>query len=79
MKEYGLFLVDEDPKKGVWLEAGRSLEYYMLRSGVGYLYFILTTFLHLHLVLVPYSLLLKFDTCAAHALICFYRVEICWS
>ncbi|XP_070547100.1 talin-1-like isoform X3 [Ptychodera flava] len=31
--EYGLFLADEDPKKGVWLEAGRSMEYYLLRSG----------------------------------------------
>lgn len=32
-KDYGLFLADEDPKKGVWLEQGRSLEYYLLRSG----------------------------------------------
>ncbi|GFO37090.1 talin-1-like, partial [Plakobranchus ocellatus] len=31
--EYGLFLADEDPKKGVWLEQGRSLEYYLLRNG----------------------------------------------
>jgi len=30
--EFGLFLADEDPKKGVWLEAGRSLEYYLLRN-----------------------------------------------
>lgn len=29
----GLFLADEDPKKGVWLEQGRSLEYYLLRNG----------------------------------------------
>lgn len=32
-KEYGLFLADEDPKKGVWMESGRSLEYYLVRSG----------------------------------------------
>lgn len=32
-KDYGLFLADEDPKKGVWLEQGRSLEYYLLRNG----------------------------------------------
>ncbi|KAI1290436.1 Talin-2 [Halotydeus destructor] len=32
-KDYGLFLTDEDPKKGVWLEPGRSLAYYMLRNG----------------------------------------------
>ncbi|KAL5020158.1 hypothetical protein ScPMuIL_003050 [Solemya velum] len=31
--DYGLFLSDEDPKKGVWLEPGRNLEYYLLRSG----------------------------------------------
>ena len=33
-KDYGLFLADEDPKKGIWLEPGRNLGYYMLRSGV---------------------------------------------
>ena len=32
-KDYGLFLADEDAKKGVWLEPGRSLEYYILRNG----------------------------------------------
>ncbi|VVC41903.1 FERM conserved site,Vinculin/alpha-catenin,PH domain-like,IRS-type PTB domain,Talin, central,Ubiquitin- [Cinara cedri] len=32
-KNYGLFLVDEDIKKGVWLEPGRNLEYYILRNG----------------------------------------------
>ena len=32
--EYGLFLADPDPKKGCWLEMGRSLEYYLLRNGV---------------------------------------------
>lgn len=32
--DYGLFLADEDPKKGVWLENGRTLEYYLLRNGV---------------------------------------------
>uniref|UniRef100_A0A8C8RL09 Talin 2 n=1 Tax=Pelusios castaneus TaxID=367368 RepID=A0A8C8RL09_9SAUR len=31
--DYGLFLSDEDPRKGIWLEAGRTLDYYMLRSG----------------------------------------------
>lgn len=33
--DYGLFLSDEDPRKGIWLEAGRTLDYYMLRNGVG--------------------------------------------
>uniref|UniRef100_A0A646QFM5 Talin1 n=1 Tax=Hemiscolopendra marginata TaxID=943146 RepID=A0A646QFM5_9MYRI len=32
-KDYGLFLADEDVKKGVWLEQGRNLEYYLLRNG----------------------------------------------
>ncbi|XP_073980591.1 talin_middle and talin-RS domain-containing protein rhea isoform X4 [Rhodnius prolixus] len=32
-KDYGLFLSDEDIKKGVWLEPGRDLEYYILRNG----------------------------------------------
>lgn len=32
-KDYGLFLCDEEAKKGVWLEQGRSLEYYLLRNG----------------------------------------------
>ncbi|KAF6028440.1 TLN2 [Bugula neritina] len=32
-QEYGLFLADEDPKKGVWLDNARSLEYYLLRNG----------------------------------------------
>ena len=32
--DFGLFLADEDPKKGVWLEAGRTLEYYLLRNQV---------------------------------------------
>ncbi|XP_014112437.1 PREDICTED: talin-1 isoform X2 [Pseudopodoces humilis] len=31
--DFGLFLSDEDPKKGIWLEAGKALDYYMLRSG----------------------------------------------
>ncbi len=31
--EYGLFLADEDPKKGVWLESGKTLEHYLLRAG----------------------------------------------
>ncbi|XP_047200330.1 talin-1 isoform X1 [Hippoglossus stenolepis] len=32
-QDYGLFLSDEDPKKGIWLEAGKALDYYMLRNG----------------------------------------------
>ncbi|XP_032666458.1 talin-1 isoform X4 [Odontomachus brunneus] len=32
-KDYGLFLSDEDVKKGVWLEPGRNLDYYILRNG----------------------------------------------
>ncbi|XP_067871342.1 talin-2 isoform X1 [Heterodontus francisci] len=31
--DYGLFLSDDDPRKGIWLESGRTLDYYMLRSG----------------------------------------------
>ncbi|XP_044738316.1 talin-1 isoform X2 [Chrysoperla carnea] len=31
-RDYGLFLADEDAKKGVWLEPGRNLEYYILRN-----------------------------------------------
>lgn len=38
--DYGLFLSDEDPKKGIWLEAGKALDYYMLRNGVSVEYFI---------------------------------------
>lgn len=34
--DYGLFLSDEDPKKGIWLEAGKALDYYMLRNGVNH-------------------------------------------
>lgn len=32
--DYGLFLSDEDPRKGIWLESGRTMDYYMLRNGV---------------------------------------------
>lgn len=32
--DYGLFLSDDDPRKGIWLESGRTLDYYMLRNGV---------------------------------------------
>uniref|UniRef100_A0A3B3TYE0 Talin N-terminal F0 domain-containing protein n=1 Tax=Poecilia latipinna TaxID=48699 RepID=A0A3B3TYE0_9TELE len=33
--DYGLFLSDEDPKKGIWLEAGKALDYYIhLRCGL---------------------------------------------
>lgn len=32
--EYGLFKPDEDPKKGQWLELGRTLEYYHLKNEV---------------------------------------------
>ncbi|GAB1607177.1 talin-1-like isoform X1 [Argonauta hians] len=31
--EYGLFLADDDPKKGTWLEPSKSLEYFLLRNG----------------------------------------------
>ncbi|XP_042267214.1 talin-2 isoform X4 [Thunnus albacares] len=31
--DYGLFLSDDDPRKGIWLESGRTLDYYMLRNG----------------------------------------------
>uniref|UniRef100_UPI003704D4D1 Integrin beta-6,Talin-1 n=1 Tax=Mus musculus TaxID=10090 RepID=UPI003704D4D1 len=31
--DFGLFLSDDDPKKGIWLEAGKALDYYMLRNG----------------------------------------------
>ena len=33
-KQYGLFLTDEDPKKGVWLEPTKTLEHYLLRNNV---------------------------------------------
>uniref|UniRef100_H2ZQQ2 FERM domain-containing protein n=1 Tax=Ciona savignyi TaxID=51511 RepID=H2ZQQ2_CIOSA len=32
-QDYSLFLADKDPKKGVWLESRRPLEYYLLRDG----------------------------------------------
>lgn len=31
--EYGLFLADDDPKKGTWLEPSKPLEYFLLRNG----------------------------------------------
>ncbi|XP_059401652.1 talin-2-like [Carassius carassius] len=31
--DYGLFLSDDDPRKGIWLESGQTLDYYMLRNG----------------------------------------------
>ena len=34
--EYGLFLGDDDPRKGIWLENTRNLDYYLLRNGVSY-------------------------------------------
>jgi len=30
--QYGLFLADDDPKRGVWLDSGRTLEHYLLRE-----------------------------------------------
>ncbi|XP_033109397.1 talin-1-like isoform X3 [Anneissia japonica] len=33
VNEYGLFLADDDPLKGVWLESGKTLEHYLLRQG----------------------------------------------
>uniref|UniRef100_A0A8R1TSD6 FERM domain-containing protein n=1 Tax=Onchocerca volvulus TaxID=6282 RepID=A0A8R1TSD6_ONCVO len=32
-KEYGLFRLEEDPTKCVWMENGRTLEYYLVRNG----------------------------------------------
>nr|XP_022902800.1 talin-2 isoform X2 [Onthophagus taurus] len=32
-KDYGLFLTDSENKSGVWLEPGRQLAYYILRTG----------------------------------------------
>lgn len=32
--QYGLFLADEDPKKGVWLDPAKTLEHYLLRENV---------------------------------------------
>ena len=32
--QYGLFLADEEPKRGVWLDSGRTLEHYLLRENV---------------------------------------------
>ena len=32
--QYGLFQHDEDPKKGFWLEPGRTLDHYLLRDNV---------------------------------------------
>lgn len=35
VSQYGLFLVDEDPKKGgIWLESSKTLGYYLLKTGV---------------------------------------------
>ena len=34
--QYGLFLTDEDPKKGVWLDQNRTLEHYLLRDNVSF-------------------------------------------
>ncbi|EDV28944.1 uncharacterized protein TRIADDRAFT_19795, partial [Trichoplax adhaerens] len=31
--DYGLFLADEDPKKGIWLDPGHALDFYMLKNG----------------------------------------------
>uniref|UniRef100_A0A0N5AYK5 FERM domain-containing protein n=1 Tax=Syphacia muris TaxID=451379 RepID=A0A0N5AYK5_9BILA len=32
-KEYGLFRLEDDPTKCVWMENGRTLEYYLVRNG----------------------------------------------
>lgn len=39
--DYGLFLSDDDPRKGIWLESGRTLDYYMLRNGVRFSHIVL--------------------------------------
>lgn len=33
VKKYGLFYTEEDKRMGIWLEPGKSLEYYVLRNG----------------------------------------------
>ena len=38
VKEYGLFCTDDDPRKGSWLEPGRTLEYYMLKDHVSIIF-----------------------------------------
>lgn len=48
--DYGLFLSDEDPRKGIWLESGRTLDYYMLRNGVHYRPLFLLHSLHLLII-----------------------------
>ena len=40
-EHFGLFLADDDSKKGLWLESGRALEYYLLRTGVGVMWALL--------------------------------------
>ena len=47
--QYGLFLMDEDPKKGVWLEPGRTLEHYLLRDNVSKVWFLIPIDKMLHL------------------------------
>lgn len=44
--DYGLFLSDDDPRKGIWLESGRTLDYYMLRNGVTALPLFITITFH---------------------------------
>lgn len=46
-KDYGLFLADEDVKKGVWLEPGRNLDYYILRNGVSFIFCLLSLICYL--------------------------------
>lgn len=36
--DYGLFRVEDDPTKCVWMENGRTLEYYLIRNGVKILF-----------------------------------------
>jgi hypothetical protein len=50
--QYGLFLADEDPKKGVWLDPAKTLEHYLLRENVRTGFFVISNyvfgFFHLH-------------------------------
>jgi len=58
-KDYGLFLADEDIKKGVWLEPGRNLEYYILRNGVSQFLFFNKVLLSIGTVFISYYVIRK--------------------
>ena len=54
--QYGLFLADEDPKKGVWLEPGRTLEHYLLRENVSTNFILFQYWTIFHWALHPQSI-----------------------